>query len=72
MFFLERYIYTMSASRKTLPGLVHWTFATLFRGLRRRIHILMDRHYSGHRFVPSERPHHNVYIALFACAHRPL
>lgn len=72
MFFLERYVYTMAASRKTLPGLVHWTAAMLFRGLRRRIHILMDRHYSGHRFVPLERPHHTVYIALFACAHRPL
>ena len=72
VFFLERYVYTMSASRKTLPGLVHWTSATLFRRFRRRIHILMDRHYSGHRFVPSETPNHNVYIALFACAHRPL
>ncbi len=72
MFFLERYVYSMSASRKTLPGLVHWTCATLFRRFRRWIHILMDRHYSAHRFVPSEAPHHNVYIALFACAHRPL
>lgn len=72
MFFLERYVYSMAASRKTLPGLVHWTSATLFQRFRRRIHILMDRHYSGHRFVPSEVPHHNVYIALFACAHRPL
>lgn len=72
MFFLERYVYTMAASRKTLPGLVHWTSSMLFRVLRRWIHILMDRHYSGHRFVPSDVPHHNVYVALFACAHRPL
>jgi SAM-dependent methyltransferase len=71
MFFLERYVYTMSASRKTLPGLVHWTFATLYRNFQRWIHILADRHYSSHRFVPSETPHHNIYVALFACAHRP-
>jgi len=72
MFFLERYVYTMAASRKTLPGLVHWTSATLFQRFHRRIHVLMDRHYSGHRFVPSEMPNHNIYVALFACAQRPL
>ena len=72
MFFLERYVYTMAASRKTLPGLVHWTSSALFRHFRRWIHTFMDRHYSGHRLVSSEVPHHNVYIALFACAHRPL
>jgi SAM-dependent methyltransferase len=71
-YFLERYIYTMPMSRKTVPGLLHWFCSTVFRLSRRWIHIRMDRYYPDHRVVSSTLPNHDVYIGVFACAKRPL
>jgi SAM-dependent methyltransferase len=72
MFFIERYIYTMAASRKTLPGLLHWVCSTAFRYFRRWIHIQMDRYYSAHQVVSSDAFNHDVYLTLLACARRPM
>ena len=72
MYFIERYVYTMDTSRKTFPGLLHWAHSSVFRRFRRWIQIRMDRYYSTDRVVWSDVPNRDIYIALFACARRPL
>jgi SAM-dependent methyltransferase len=71
MYFIERYIDVMPASRGTLPGAVHWAGATVLRRFRRGIHLLTDRYYSGHRMVPADQPRHDLYIGLCVSARRP-
>lgn len=71
MFLIDRNLDTTSLSRKSLPGLLHWTCKTIIRRFRHRIHTLLDRYSLGCRIVSSEIPNQNFYLVLFACARRP-
>lgn len=77
MFFLDRYyddyFDVLYGSSKTLARLRYWIGTRIFRRFRKFVHLLLDRYYSEYKVVPSEakEPHHNIYVALLACAYRP-
>src|SRR5262249_40648989 len=68
MGFLQMYLETMSTSRKSMLGLVHWFCRAV---PRRWIHTQADRLYSDCRMVSSDAPGHNIYLCLSASAQRP-
>ena len=68
LWFLQMYLETMSTSRKSMLGLVHWFCRAV---PRRWIHTQADRLYSDCRMVSSDAPGHNIYLCLSASAQRP-
>lgn len=69
LWFLQMYLSTDRPSRKNLLGLFHW----LCRFVPTRwIHIQADRLYANCRLVSSNVSGHRIYLALAACARRPL
>ena len=69
MWFLQMYLDTMSTSRKSILGLLHWVCRHAVP--RRLIHVQADRLYSDYRIVSSATGGHSIYLCLSALAQRP-
>lgn len=69
---LERFLDVTSISRKSFFGFTYWIIRIIFRSYRHWIYLKLDKYCSENRMVPSYLPNHNIYIAIFCCANRPL
>jgi SAM-dependent methyltransferase len=68
MWFLQMYLETMSTSRKSMLGLVHWFCRAV---PRRWIHTQVDRLYPDCRVVSADVGGHDIYLCLAAFVQRP-
>lgn len=71
LYFVERYLDTMPAYRRRLPGFLQFLIASLTRPFRGWLHRFSDRFYAEHRIISAEAPYQKFYLGLWAYVRRP-